>query len=224
MSKIFIVLPARNEAQQIGEVILEIKKEGFENIVVVDDGSMDKTAEVAENSGAKVVRHIINRGAGAATFTGIKAALELDAGVIVTMDADGQHASEDIQNLVKPILNKEVDVVLGSRLIDKKGMPMIRRLFNFAGNFVTWILFGMWVSDSQSGFKAFSKQAAEKIEIKTNGYEFCSEVIREIRAKKFSYTEISIQTKYTEYSMQKGQSFANGVRTFMKLVLRSFMQ
>lgn len=224
MSKIFIVIPARNEAQQIGEVLLEIRRKGFENVLVVDDGSDDKTVEIAEKSGAKVVQHILNRGAGAATFTGIKAVLELDAEIIVTMDADGQHAPEDIHNLIQPILDKKYDIVLGSRLLEKKEMPLIRRFFNYTGNLITWILFGLWVSDSQSGFKAFSKKAAEQIEIKTNGYEFCSEVIREIKTKKLSFAEIPIQTKYTEYSMQKGQSFANGVRTFVKLVLRSFMQ
>lgn len=224
MKGVYIVIPARNEAQKIGEVLSEIRKEGFNNIFVVDDGSTDSTAEVVEKSHAHVVRHIVNRGAGAATFTGIKAALEFNAEVIVTMDADGQHDPKDIPNLIKPILKKQSEVVLGSRLIQKKGMPLIRRIFNFIGNVVTWVLFGLWVSDSQSGFKAFSREAAEKIEIKTNGYEFCSELIRELKAKKLTYVEVPIQTKYTEYSMQKGQSFSNGVKTFTKLVLRSFMR
>ena len=224
MQGVFIVIPARNEAQKIGEVILEIRKEGFQNIVVVDDGSTDNTAEVAQKNGAKVAKHILNRGAGAATFTGMKTALALGAQIVVTMDADGQHDSQDIQNLVRPILEKKVEVVLGSRLMQKKEMPFLRRFFNFIGNVVTWILFGLWVSDSQSGFKAFSREAVQKIQIKTNGYEFCSEVIRELKTKKLKFIEVPIQTKYTQYSMQKGQSFANGVKTFTKLVLRSFMQ
>ncbi len=224
MKSVYIVIPARNESRKIGEVITKIRKEGFQHILVVDDGSSDQTFQIAEQNGAKVVKHIVNRGAGAATFTGIQTALELDAEIIVTMDADGQHDSKDIQSLIQPILDKKVDVVLGSRLILKKGMPLIRRFFNYIGNLVTWVLFGLWVSDSQSGFKAFSKKAAAAIEIKTNGYEFCSEVIRELKVKKIKYTEIPIKTKYTKYSMQKGQSFANGVSTLVKLVLRSFMK
>lgn len=224
MQKIWIVIPARNESQKIGEVIDKIKQEGYQDIIVVDDGSTDNTGEVARKSGAQILRHSLNRGAGAATFTGMKAALLKGADVIVTLDADGQHAPEDVQNLIQPILDDKADAVIGSRLIQRKDMPWIRRVFNYIGNFVTWMLFGLWVSDSQSGFKAFSKKAAAQIEIKTSGYEFCSEMIREINVKRLRYAEVPIQTHYTEYSMQKGQSFSNGVKTFWKLVLRSFMQ
>ena len=224
MSNLFVIIPAKNEASQIGEVILRIREQGFKNIIVVDDGSNDKTADIAKNTGAKVLKHIVNRGAGAATYTGIKAALSLNAEIIVTIDADGQHNPVDLQNLIKPILEKKVDVVIGSRLKQKKNMPAIRRFFNFGGNLITWILFGLWVTDSQSGFKAFSRKAAESIEIKTNGYEFCSEVIREIKMKKLKFIEIPIKTHYSKYSLQKGQSFANGIRTFGKLILRSLMQ
>jgi len=224
MQTIYVIIPARNEAQKIGAVITAIQNEGFYNILVVDDGSTDNTGKVALKKGAKVVRHIINRGAGAATFTGIKTALSLGADLIITMDADGQHDPQDIQELIQPIIAKEVDIVLGSRLILKKEMPIMRRFFNYIGNLVTWILFGLWVSDSQSGFKVFSQKAAEKIEIKTNGYEFCSEVIRELKSKNLKFVELPIKIRYTDYSMQKGQSFANGIKTFTKLLLRSVMQ
>lgn len=224
MSNVWIVIPARNESQKIGEVISKIQKEGFQKIIVVDDGSTDETFQIAETKGAKVLKHIINRGAGAATFTGIQAALLKGAEVIVTLDADGQHSPEDLQNLIQPILTKKADVVIGSRLIHKKNMPVMRRLFNYIGNFVTWMLFGLWVSDSQSGFKAFSREAATQIELKTSGYEFCSEMIREIKIKHLRYLEVPIQTHYSEYSMRKGQSFSNGIKTFWKLLLRSLMQ
>lgn len=224
MQSLYIVIPARNEAKKILEVLLSIYAQGFRNVIVVDDGSIDETFQIAQQNGAQVLRHSINRGAGAATFTGIQAALKLGAEIIVTLDADGQHNPADLQKVIQPILEKKAEIVIGSRLLNKKDMPYLRRLFNLIGNTVTWILFGLWVSDSQSGFKAFSRQAAQKIEIKTNGFEFCSEIIREIKLKKIKYQEVPIQTQYSDYSLAKGQSFATGIKTLAKLILRSFMQ
>lgn len=220
---IWIVIPAMNEVNKIGEVIRLVLQQGYQNIMVIDDGSQDGTGRVAQKAGARVLRHMINRGAGAATYTGIQAVLKLGANVIVTLDADGQHRPDDLEKLIKPILEKKTEVVLGSRLLEKQKMPLLRKIFNLMGNVVTWLLFGLWVSDSQSGFKAFSRRAVEQIKIQTNGYEFCSEVIREIRLHKLKFIEVPIQTHYSEYSLQKGQNFTNGVKTFWKLILRKLM-
>ena len=226
MSKNFstwIVLPAYNEETVIKKVINELRKNKYENIIVVDDGSQDNTSLVAQKAGAVVARHFINRGAGAATKTGLEAALRCGADIVVTMDADGQNSSQDIDLLLKPIENDQFEVVIGSRLKNRQGMPVIRIFFNFIGNFITWLLFGLWVSDSQSGFKAFSKKAVQKINILTNGYEFCSEIIREIRFNNLKYCEVPIRVKYSAYSMAKGQSLAKGFNTLFKLILRSLI-
>lgn len=217
----WIVIPAYNEEKVIQDVIREIQAADYKNIVVVDDGSTDQTYEKAKAMpGVIALKHLINRGKGAATKTGIEAAKMLDAGIIVTMDGDGQHNPQDIARLIEPIKSNHCDVVLGTRLIDPRGMPRHKILANWIGNAVTWYFYGLWVSDSQSGFRAYSRHASELINTKTDRYEYDSEVIREIYLYKLKYKEVPIEVRYTEYSMGKvhKQSLANGLKTLYKIV------
>lgn len=218
--KTFIVIPAYNEEKIIQNVIAEIRTVGCENIVVVDDGSADRTYQRAKETGITALRHKINRGKGAATKTGIEAAKLLGADIIVTMDGDGQHDPKDIQNLIEPILAGNCDVVLGSRLHNPKGMPWYKIIQNKIGNLITWYLFGLWVADSQSGFRAYSRQAAEVINTKGDRYEYDSEVLREIYIYKLKFKEVPIQVRYTEYSMGKThkQNIFNGFKTLYKML------
>jgi glycosyltransferase involved in cell wall biosynthesis len=218
--KIIIVIPAYNEEKIIQNVIMEIKSAGYENLVVVDDGSTDQTQKIAQKTGIKTFRHKINRGKGAATKTGIEAAKLLGADVIVTIDGDGQHDPQDIRNLTQPILAGNCDVVLGSRLRNPQGMPWYKIIQNKIGNIFTWYLFGLWVTDSQSGFRAYSRRAAEVINTHGDRYEYDSEVLREIYIYKLKFKEVPIQVRYTEYSMGKTekQGFLNGVKTVYKMV------
>lgn len=219
-SKIFIVIPAFNEESVIRDVIKEVQDAGYENILVVDDGSIDNTQQRAKEAGAVSLRHKINRGKGAATKTGIEAAKLLGANIIVTMDGDGQHDPKDISKLIEPIQNNQCDVVLGTRLLDPKGMPWYKIIQNHIGNFFTWYLFGLWVTDSQSGFRAYSRHAAEVINTKGDRYEYDSEIIREIYIYKLKFKEVPITVRYTEYSMGKiqKQGLANGTKTLYKMV------
>lgn len=222
-NKIFIVIPAFNEEGVIQDVLCEVQTAGYENIIVVDDGSDDKTyLRAKEIFGITALRHKINRGKGAATKTGIEAAKLLDADIIVTMDGDGQHDPEDIQKLVEPIIKNHCDVVLGTRLKNPKGMPLHRIIANHIGNFLTWYLFGLWVTDSQSGFRAYSRHAAEVINTKSDRYEYDSEIIREIYVYKLKFQEVPIAVRYTEYSMGKTekQNLANGFKTLYKMLFR----
>lgn len=218
--KIFIVVPAYNEEQVIQSVIAEIKSAGYGNIVVVDDGSADRTCQMAKEARITALRHKINRGKGAATKTGIEAAKLLGADIIVTMDGDGQHDPGDIQNLIKPILTGACDVVLGSRLHNPEGMPRHKIIQNKIGNILTWYLFGLWVADSQSGFRAYSRRAAEVINTRGDRYEYDSEVLREIYIYKLKFKEVPIRVRYTKYSMGKieKQGFLNGIKTLYKMV------
>lgn len=221
--KIYIVIPAYNEEKVIGSVINEIRNEGYGDLIVIDDGSDDKTLEKAkEIAGITALRHKINRGKGAATKTGIEAAKFLGADIIVTMDGDGQHDPEDIKNLIRPILEGKCEVVLGTRLKNPIGMPWYKIIQNHIGNAITWYLFGLWVTDSQSGFRAYSRLAAEKINTRADRYEYDSEVIREIYIYKLKYKEVPIRVRYTEYSMGKvqKQGLINGFKTVYKMVLR----
>jgi len=217
----WIVLPAYNEEKIIQSVIREIQAAGYHNMIVVDDGSSDQTYEKAkEIPGIIVLRHQLNRGKGAATKTGIEAAKLLEADIIVTMDSDGQHNPTDIARLIEPIENNHCDVVLGTRLKNPKGMPWYKILANKIGNMITWYFYGLWVSDSQSGFRAYSRHASELINTKTDRYEYDSEVIREIYIYKLKYEEVPIEVRYTEYSMGKiqKQGFWNGLKTLYKII------
>lgn len=220
--KIFIAIPAYNEEKVIQSVIDEVRAAGYENLVVVDDGSADQTQLKAAEKGVYALKHKINRGKGAATKTAIEAAKLLKADIIVTIDGDGQHDPNDIKSLIEPIIQDQADVVLGTRLVDPKGMPWYKIIANKIGNFVTWLLFGLWVTDSQSGFRAYSAHAANLIETKSDRYEFDSEVIREIHLHRLRYIEIPIKVRYTEYSMGKvqKQGFFNGLKTVGRMIFR----
>lgn len=216
----WIVLPAYNEEAVIKDVIREIQVAGYRNIIVVDDGSHDQTFEKAKEMDVIALRHPINRGKGAATKTGIEAAKLLGAGIIVTMDSDGQHNPSDIARLIAPIQKNHCDVVLGTRLKNPKGMPWYKIIANHIGNAITWYFYGLYVSDSQSGFRAYSRHASELINTKTDRYEYDSEVIREIYLYKLKYKEVPIEVRYTEYSMGKiqKQGFVNGLKTLYKII------
>jgi glycosyltransferase involved in cell wall biosynthesis len=216
-----VVIPAYNEASVIGDVIGEVSASGFYLTIVIDDGSKDATHPLASAiPGVVALRHKINRGKGAATKTGIVAALRLNADIVVTMDGDGQHDPGDIEALIAPIKNGEYDVVLGTRKRLKGEMPLIKIVANRIGNLVTWLFYGIHVSDSQSGFRAYSRFAASIIDTKADKYEYDSKVIREINSNRLRFVEVPIKVRYTAYSMGKPQKqgFINGLRTLFRIV------
>jgi glycosyltransferase involved in cell wall biosynthesis len=216
---IVVVIPAYNEERAIADVIRRLKAKGYGRVIVVDDGSQDRTGEFARREGAVVLTHLVNRGVGGAWGTGLKAALNLAPTIIVTLDADGQHDPDDLAGLIAPVERGEADVVIGSRLLNPAGMPWSRRLANRTANLVTFLLFGLWVRDSQSGMRAFSRDAAARIRIASSGMEICSEMIAEIARNRLRLKEVPIKAIYTEYSLSKGQSFRVGLQTLMKLIL-----
>lgn len=218
--KVVIVIPVYNEATVIGDVLTEIRDTGSYTVIVVDDGSGDDSFVQAFVHRALTLRHRINRGKGAAMKTGIMAANLLEPDVVVTMDGDGQHDPADIAALIRPIIEEGSDVVLGSRTLNRDEMPKIKVLANYFGNFFTWLLYGIWVSDSQSGFRAYSKYAALVIDTKADKYEYDSKVIREIKTNRLSFAEVPVQTRYTEYSQGKTQKqgFVNGLITLFRMI------
>lgn len=222
--KLLIILPAYNEEEKIGEVLSNLPRriEGISEIerLVIDDGSTDKTSEIAQKFKTTVLKHVINRGLGGAIGTGFEYARNSNADIVVTFDSDGQHRSQDIKPLIKPILEKKSDVVIGSRFIKLKQMPPDRILINILSNIATYILFGIYTSDSQSGLRAFNKRAIFKIDIKTQKMEVSSEIFKEIKRNNLKFTEIPIQAIYTGYSRRKGQKNSNALPIFYKLFLR----
>ncbi|GIW63103.1 MAG: hypothetical protein KatS3mg090_0929 [Patescibacteria group bacterium] len=219
--KVYILIPAYNESKVISKVISDIKKQGFENIIVIDDGSSDNTYEVAQKSGAKVLRHFINRGKGAAVKTGLQACKILNADYVITMDGDGQHESKDL-NLIFNELKSGCDVVLGSRFLRQNEMPLPNRIFNYVANILTYFFYGIKVTDSQSGFRGYNKKALNLIETQSEEYEFDTEVLREISRHNLKFSEVPIMVYYTDYSRSKNrkQGFINGLKTLYNIIIK----
>lgn len=218
---ILVIIPIHNEINHIRSVIQDTKRAGFDNILVIDDGSSDGGGKIAQLAGAKVVKHCINRGQGAAIQTGLEIASLEQADIVVTIDGDGQFAPDDIMKLIHPVLHEGKDLVIGSRFSKKNKIPAIRKLYNFLASLLTWLLSGTYVRDSQSGFKALGRRALEEISLHTSGYEFCSEMIREAAHAHLAISEVDVRVFYTKESMSKGQSFAVGLKTAAKLLIRS---
>ena len=217
---VVIVIPAYNEASVIGSVIDSIHRAGYSSVIVVDDGSTDTTSPNAITAGALVITHRINRGKGAATKTGLEAAGLLSADIVVTMDGDGQHHAHDIDALIAPLRQGVCNVTLGTRSKDTAAMPITRIVSNHIANFVTWTFYGLYVQDSQSGFRAYNRQALRQISTSADTYDYESEVIREIHRHRLVYKEVPIGVHYTDYSMSKPtrQDFANGFKTLYKII------
>ena len=217
---VVIVIPVFNEAKVIGSVIGEIRGQGNYTIIIVDDGSSDDSYIQASVHGDLTLRHKINRGKGAAVKTGIMAANLLQADIVVTLDGDGQHDPADIEKLITPLAKGEADVVLGSRMLNREEMPWPRVIANFIGNILTFLFYGLFVTDSQSGFRAYSKYAALIIDTKADKYEYDSKVIREIKFNRLRFAEIPVHTRYTEYSKGKKQKqgLVNGIVTLGRML------
>lgn len=157
--RVVVVVPAYNEERFIGSIILKIRKYPV-MVIVVDDGSSDDTASLAEAAGALVVRHKQNKGKGEALNTGFNEARNLTPDVIVMIDGDGQHMPEQLPVLARPVLAGEADIVIGSRYLDKpNGVPFHRVAGHWFFNQATRALSGVKVTDSQSGYRAFSPKA-----------------------------------------------------------------
>ncbi len=210
------IIPARNEASVISEVITQALLH-VDQVVVVDDGSHDQTAMVARIAGAQVVRHTLSRGAGRATATGIRVALKLRGHYLVTLDGDGQHDPAEIPKLLAPLKEDRSDLVLGCRTLQRNSMPVSRRVGNSLANLWTRILFGVQVQDSQSGFRAWSAKAASQIAFEACGYEFCSATLGSAKLAGLRILEVPVTTRYTPYSMAKGQSLEQSVQTLVRI-------
>ena len=218
-NEILVAMPAYNEEEEISKLIDNIKKEGFKNILVVDDCSTDRTPTILKNKNIFVIRHSINRGAGAATGTAIEFAKRNNYSKLVLLDADGQHSEKDIKKLLKH--SDKFDIIIGSRIIGKiSNMPIQRIIANIVGSIMTKFFFGKFVWDSQSGFKILNKKAINEIELTFDRYEFCSELIGESKKKKLSVKEIPIKIIYSANSLKKGQSITNGFKMILKFILK----
>lgn len=223
VKRVCVIVPAYNEDQVIKGVVrsalktfAEAKKYTFD-IVVINDGSKDNTSTEAKRGGATVVDHILNSGAGSATLTGLAYARQHNYDIVATMDADGQHAPEDVLEGIWQMGKQDADLLIGSRLINSEGMSKTKVLGNKGLSFITTLLFGINVTDSQSGLRIYSKNALENISWRSTGYEFCSEMIWRAKQSGMTIAEFPIQAIYTDYSRSKGQNNWNAINIVKRL-------
>jgi len=222
--KIVIAVPAFNESQVIFKVLKSLPRrlKGVSNVdvVVIDDGSLDQTLKEAQRADVNIVRHLLNRGLGAAIKTGFSWAKKQNADIVVTFDADGQHDPRDISKLIQPIILKKADVVLGSRFLNKQVIPSDRFLLNWFANFATFILYGVLSTDSQSGLRAFSKKTIDLIDFKADRMDFSSEILLEAKRHNLKVIEVPIKAIYTDYSRIKGQKNINAIPVFARFLVK----
>lgn len=227
--KICIIMPAFNESLVIGEVINNINNHikqlpYYFEILVVNDASKDNTSEIARKNGAKVIDHILNSGAGGATATGLSYAEQNGFDIAATMDADGQHSSEDVIKGINEIIRSGEDLLIGSRLINSNGMSKTKIIGNKGLSLITYLLFGINSTDSQSGLRIYSRRALEQLRWKTSGYEFCSEMLWRAKQLGLQVNEYSIKVIYTDYSKSKGQNNWNGINIVKSLIKQRIVE
>lgn len=232
--KICIIIPAYNEGLVIQGLVAKSKKvfntsKHTIDVVVVNDGSKDTTADEARKAGAIVIDHILNSGAGSATATGLSYATQYGYDVAATMDGDGQHDPRDVIRGVDELIRRNTDLLIGSRLMHDPNakasdMSLLKRIGNYGLSIITFMLFGVLTTDSQSGMRIFSRKALEKLRWKTSGYEFCSEMVWRARRAKLVIEEYPIRAIYTDYSKTKGQNNWNGVNILKNLIKQRIME
>lgn len=221
----YVVLPAYNEATRIQPVIEAIAEKGY-NMVIVNDGSSDNTLDVVLESKKKypdkvhVFSLLINRGVGVATQTGFDAVLKFNPKYVVSMDSDGQHSADDLDNVIRPLVSGEAQAVIGVRPL--KDMPLSRNIANAIMNLLTRIFYKVDVSDSQTGFRAITLDALKKIDINARGYLISSEFIREVNDNNIPFVEVPIQTIYTPETQAKGTNFKEAFKILFQMIRHQF--
>ncbi len=220
---VYVVVPAYNEGRVVAGVVRDLRRI-CRNVVVTDDGSRDDTYEQAASAGAHLVRHLINRGQGAALQTGITFALSQGARIVVTYDADGQHDIKDMPALIAPIEAGTADIVLGSRFIDGKSkVPLRRKFLLFAATLFTRIMTGLKITDTHNGYRALSRSAALRIDLHLDRMAHASEILDQIKATQLRYVEVPVHVRYTTYSRAKGQSALGAVRILIDYVTKRYL-
>ena len=220
--KVFCVIPAYNEAKNLLKIVEQVKLL-VDRAVVVDDGSTDDTTSLTGSDNLVLLRHIINRGQGAALRTGTEYSLNHGADIIVHFDADGQFLTQDIVKIVAPIKSDEAEVVFGSRFLlkeHKQGMPATKRyLLMPLARLVNKLLFRVNLTDPQSGFRAMTAQAAKKISWRQDRMAHCSEIMFQVKKNNFQVAEVPIKVIYSNF----GQNFWGGLKIVRDLFLAKFI-
>jgi glycosyltransferase involved in cell wall biosynthesis len=190
-------IPAFNEEKNIAAIITKLA-DVADSLIVCNDGSSDLTSDIAEKMGAFVINHEKNLGYGAAIRSIFLKAKELDGDILVTFDADGQHRIEDIEKVTKPIIDQEADLVIGSRFLDEseKEVPQYRKVGIKVITKITNATIKKQLTDSQSGFRAYSKKVVNELNPSESGMGISTEILIKASAKNFKISEVPIKITY----------------------------
>ena len=224
ISRILVCIPAYNEARNISHIIKKAKAYASE-IIVCDDGSVDNTEEVAKAAGATVIRHPTNKGYGSTIRTLFEAAKEANADVMVTLDSDGQHNPDQIPDVLRPIIDEGVDVVIGSRFLkeeDKKKVPSYRSFGIKAITKLTQVASYKYITDAQSGFRAYGKNALSQIDLFENGMAVSVEILLRAKEKNLLLKEVPITISYDAKDTSTHNPMSHGIGV-MGTVIRSIL-
>lgn len=218
--RLWVLIAAYNEASVISDVIKDVLLNVTDNVLVVNDGSSDNTAEIAKAAGAQVISHCDNLGQGAALQTGFSYLKGIDFDYVVTFDADGQHMYEDIFVMMEALQKEQADIALGSRFlgrvenISKKKLLTLKAAIAF-----TNATSGVTLTDSHNGLRLLTARAVNEISITQRGMAHASEIIDEIFNKNLKWCEVPVTIKYTEYSVSKGQRISNSISIVLDLLI-----
>jgi len=220
--KTIVAMPAFNEETFIAKMVIGAKKHSDE-VIVIDDGSTDRTSEIAEENGAYVIKHHKNLGKGAAVQTIMGEVRKRDADILVLMDADGQHDPDEIPRLLKSLNSGDVDLVIGTRFMGRNCIPTYRKIGLRVMNFTTRIASGSEVVDSQSGFRALSKNALNLLTLFEGGFAIESEMIVDAAKKGLKMKETPISCRY-DVDGSTLDPFTHGFKVMtgiMKMIVRN---
>ncbi len=218
----WVIMPVYNEAAVVTQVVDDLRT-AFPNVVCVDDGSTDGSAQQIAATGAHLVRHPINMGQGAALQTGLSYALARPGGrFFVTFDADGQHQVGDAAQMVTLARNDSVDVVLGSRFLDSQSrIPLLKRMVLTVVVALSPTTRRMGLTDAHNGLRVFNRAVAERLRIKMNDMAHASEIVALLARGSWTVREVPVTIRYTDYSRSKGQSLINGINILFDLTVRN---
>lgn len=219
-SDTWVVIPLYNEATVIGEVVQTLTRH-FQNIVCIDDGSNDQSAQIAEKAGAKIIHHPINLGQGAALQTGFDYALTKNTQYVVTFDADGQHRPQDAAAMLQKARETDAAIVFGSRFLDNRSKPgLAKKIVLKTAVLVTNLTTRTKLSDAHNGLRVIRHDALKQIRLKQDRMAHGTEIVAKLAKTRLKYIEHPVEVIYTDYSKAKGQSLLNSINILIDLIVR----
>ena len=218
---VVVVVPLYNEEAVIADVVRGLLTE-FSTVVCVDDGSTDNSATIAQDAGAKVIRHPYNLGQGAALQTGIVyARSQPNTEYVVTFDADGQHRVEDAVGMLALAREKNLAIVFGSRFLDRRTKPgFAKKTVLKVAVAITRAVTGLKLTDAHNGLRVIRRDALEQVNLIQDRMSHATEIVQQLAKTKMRLREYPVEVLYTEYSKKKGQSLLNSINILFDLVVR----